>query len=108
MDHSGPCGQRFPRVAGSLEEPVADIDTEEKIMLESSPVLAPPSVVVVGNVGERAIESLERSGLSVRFADQRGEALGARGPASGPGMILLDLRIPEQMLDMRLPEQIEH
>jgi len=109
MRHWGRCGHRIPIFAGMLIDEAVDIDDDDKEenMMDSSSILVPPSVVVVGDVGERAIEALERSGLSVRVAERSADAFSAFGPAPGPGMILLDMRIPEQMLDMRAPEQME-
>src|SRR6185503_14778667 len=89
MRHWGQCGRRNPSFTSRLVDEAEDIGTTEKNMMDSSQILASPSVVVVGDVGERAIEELERSGLSVRVADGSA-ALGALGPEPRPGMILLD------------------
>src|SRR5262245_41370825 len=107
MRHYGRCGHRIPYFMSTLDEEVTDIGNKEEIMVDSNQILVPPSVVVVGDVGDRAIAALEQSGLTVRVADRDAEAFGAFGPAPRPSMILLDMRIPEQMLDMRAPEHME-
>jgi len=65
-----------------------------------------PAVLVVGDIGAKAVDTLEQAGLTVYVANGGAEVFSALATGVHLGLIVLDMRIPEQMLDMRIPEQM--